>query len=79
MAIDLNICLHSEFYVKDHLGNVRQVLRSPTVQAFTATMETGRAASEELEFSMVSESRQTEPEHNVTEGEDRALRISPVD
>ncbi len=60
--------LWSEFYVKDHLGNVRQVLRSPTVQAFTATMETGRAASEELEFSMVSESRQTEPEHNVTEG-----------
>ncbi|MDR7130998.1 RHS repeat-associated protein [Algoriphagus sp. 4150] len=60
--------LHSEFYVKDHLGNVRQVLRSPNVQTFIATMENGRAAAEEMEFSMVSESRQTEPEHNVTQG-----------
>ena len=56
---------------------MRQVLRSPVSQIYTATMETGRAAVEEAEFSMVSESRQTE--HNVTEGEDRALRISPVD
>ncbi|SFT96810.1 RHS repeat-associated core domain-containing protein [Algoriphagus locisalis] len=60
--------LWSEFYVKDHLGNVRQVLRSPTSQVYIATMESGRAASEEMEFSMVSESRQTEPEHNVTQG-----------
>jgi hypothetical protein len=60
--------LWSEFYVKDHLGNVRQVLRSPVSQEYIATMEFGRAASEEEAFSMVSESRQTEPEHNVTVG-----------
>ncbi|MCE7057182.1 RHS repeat-associated core domain-containing protein [Algoriphagus sp. AGSA1] len=60
--------LWTEFYVKDHLGNVRQVLRSPTVQSFMATMETQHAETEEMEFSMVSASRQTEPEHNVTQG-----------
>ncbi|WP_192350273.1 DUF6443 domain-containing protein [Algoriphagus sp. Y33] len=60
--------LWSEFYVKDHLGNVRQVLRSPTVQTFVATMEMQNAETEEMEFSMVSESRQTESEHNVTQG-----------
>jgi RHS repeat-associated protein len=60
--------LWSEFYVKDHLGNVRQVLRSPISQVYIATMENGRAASEEKAFSMVSESRQTEPAHNVTVG-----------
>ncbi|MBN7817461.1 DUF6443 domain-containing protein [Algoriphagus pacificus] len=58
--------LWSEFFVKDHLGNVRQVLRSPVSQSYIATMESGRLASEEMEFSMVSESRQTEPAHNVT-------------
>ncbi|WP_157370254.1 hypothetical protein [Aquiflexum balticum] len=60
--------LHSEFYVKDHLGNVRQVLRSPNIQTFMATMEIQNAETEEVDFSMVSASRQTEPEHNVTEG-----------
>ncbi|WP_439488527.1 DUF6443 domain-containing protein [Algoriphagus sp.] len=60
--------LWSEFYVKDHLGNVRQVLRSPVSQVYTATMESDRAAVEEAEFFMVSASRQTEPEHNVTQG-----------
>ncbi len=60
--------LHSEFYVKDHLGNIRQVLRSPTAQTFMATMETQHAESEELEFSQVSASRQTAPEHNKTAG-----------
>ncbi len=60
--------LHSEFYVKDHLGNVRQVLRSPTVQTFIATMETQHAETEELEFSQVASSRQTAPEHNKTVG-----------
>jgi hypothetical protein len=58
---------------------VRQVLRSPNIQTFMATMEIQNAETEEVEFSMVSASRQTEPEHNVTEGEERALRISPVD
>jgi len=57
-----------EYYVKDHLGNVRQVLRSPSTEGLVATMETQNAETEELEFSMISESRQAEPEHNVTEG-----------
>jgi hypothetical protein len=61
--------LWSEFFVKDHLGNVRQVLRAPTSQSHVATMEPGAAVMEEQQFSMVSESRQTEPEHNVTVGE----------
>lgn len=60
--------LWGEYYLKDHLGNIRQVLRAPTSQTFMATMETQNAASEEEAFSMVSESRQTEVEHNVTEG-----------
>ena len=58
-----------EYYVKDHLGNVRQVLRNPSTQTFMATMETQYAESEEQQFSMVTESRQTGPEHNVTTGE----------
>ena len=32
-----------EYHVKDHLGNVRQVLRNPTTQVFMATMETENA------------------------------------
>ncbi|WP_425637958.1 DUF6443 domain-containing protein [Algoriphagus yeomjeoni] len=60
--------LWGEYYLKDHLGNIRQVLRAPTSQSFMATMETQNAEAEEMAFSMVSESRQTEPEHNVTVG-----------
>ncbi|MBN3584561.1 hypothetical protein JYB64_19375 [Algoriphagus aestuarii] len=60
--------LWGEYYLKDHLGNIRQVLRAPTSQTFMATMETQNAGTEEVQFSMVSESRQTEPEHNVTTG-----------
>jgi hypothetical protein len=55
-----------EYFIKDHLGNVRQVLRNPCTQVYMATMETQNAETEEMEFSMVSTSRQTEPEHNVT-------------
>ncbi|MBN3584966.1 hypothetical protein JYB64_21470, partial [Algoriphagus aestuarii] len=60
--------LWGEYYVKDHLGNVRQVLRAANSQTLMATMETQNAGTEEVQFSMVSESRQTEPEHNVTMG-----------
>ncbi|WP_425637964.1 hypothetical protein ACPUEN_00930 [Algoriphagus yeomjeoni] len=60
--------LWGEYYLKDHLGNIRQVLRAATSQTFMATMESGSAATEEMAFSMISESRQTEPEHNVTVG-----------
>jgi YD repeat-containing protein len=60
--------LWGEYYLKDHLGNICQVLRAATSQTFMATMETQNAASEELAFSQVSASRQTEPAHNVTVG-----------
>nr|MBI1229715.1 hypothetical protein [Cytophagales bacterium] len=57
-----------EYQVKDHLGNVRQVLRNPITQAITATMETQHAQAEEAAFSQISASRQFGPEHNVTAG-----------
>jgi hypothetical protein len=66
-----------EYNIKDHLGNVRQVLRDPSSQSFMATMETGLADEEEAAFTQLSESRQLGPEHNVTDG-GRALRNSPV-
>jgi RHS repeat-associated protein len=65
-----------EFYVKDHLGNVRQVLRSPSTLGVTATMETQNAKTEDLEFSMISASRQTEPAHNVTPGGDKVAWLN---
>ncbi|MCH7411523.1 DUF6443 domain-containing protein, partial [Belliella sp. DSM 111904] len=57
-----------EYNIKDHLGNVRQVMRVPTAQGFMATMEDTHAAEEEDNFTMLSESRQSGVEHNVTEG-----------
>lgn len=67
VAIELG-SFQYEYFIKDHLGNVRQVLRNPGTQVYMATMETQNAETEEMEFSMVSTSRQTEPEHNVTAG-----------
>lgn len=60
--------LWPEFYVKDHLGNTRQVLRGAVSQTYIATMEGGRAATEEMQFTMLAETRQTESTHNVTKG-----------
>ena len=60
--------LWAEYYLKDHLGNIRQVLRAPTSQTYVATLETGDAVIEEQQFTMLAASRQTEPEHNVTVG-----------
>lgn len=60
--------LWNDYYMKEHLGNVRLVLRSPVSQVYLATRENGRATAEEEAFSMVSESRQTEPANNMTEG-----------
>jgi RHS repeat-associated protein len=67
VAIELG-SFQYEYFIKDHLGNVRQVLRNPGTQVYMATMETQNAETEEMEFSMVSTSRQMEPEHNVTAG-----------
>jgi RHS repeat-associated protein len=60
--------LWGEYYVKDHLGNVRQVLRSSVSQSFIATMETQNAETEEQEFTQITASRQLAPEHNKTVG-----------
>lgn len=55
-----------EFFVKDHLGNVRQVLRNPDFQNTTATMEPANSEFEESQFFQLDESRQLGSEHNVT-------------
>jgi hypothetical protein len=49
-----------EYYMKDHLGNVRQVLRNPSTQVYMATMEMENAETEEQEFSQVMASRLAE-------------------
>ncbi|MCH7411867.1 DUF6443 domain-containing protein [Belliella sp. R4-6] len=65
-----------EYNIKDHLGNVRQVLRVPTGQVFMATMEDFNAEEEETNFTMLSESRQSGLEHNVTEGGNRVAWLN---
>ncbi|RZS98014.1 DUF6443 domain-containing protein [Cecembia calidifontis] len=58
-----------EFFVKDHLGNVRQVIRGPEGGVFrVATMEPENEESEKEYFENITESRQGAAEHNVTEG-----------
>ncbi|MDR7130958.1 RHS repeat-associated protein [Algoriphagus sp. 4150] len=57
-----------EFFVKDHLGNVRQVIRAPISGGRIATMEPENAAEEEEYFQNISESRQGAGEHNKTPG-----------
>jgi RHS repeat-associated protein len=75
VAIELGTYQY-EYFIKDHLGNIRQVLRNPGTQVYMATMETQNAETEEMEFSMVSTSRQTEPEHNVTAGGDKVAWLN---
>ncbi|WP_338221311.1 RHS repeat-associated core domain-containing protein [Algoriphagus sp. oki45] len=60
--------LFFEYYLKDHLGNVRQVLRNPSTQVYMATMETQNAETEEQDFTQIQASRQLAPEHNKTLG-----------
>lgn len=58
--------LKYEFFVKDHLGNVRQVIRAPEQAMRVATMEPDRAEEEEEEFRNIKESRQPAAAHNTT-------------
>ncbi|NHE55654.1 DUF6443 domain-containing protein [Cyclobacterium plantarum] len=57
-----------EFFLRDHLGNVRQVLRSPQTERVTATMEMANAKKEAEAFGQIAPSRQLGPEHNTTPG-----------
>jgi len=57
-----------EYFIKDHLGNVRQVIRPQVTETLLATMELSRATVEEKDFERIRESRQSGPEHNVTPG-----------
>jgi RHS repeat-associated protein len=60
--------LFYEYFMKDHLGNVRQVLRNPTPNARIATMEQANAEEEESQFTQIKPTRRNEPKHNVTRG-----------
>ncbi|WP_373493963.1 DUF6443 domain-containing protein, partial [Aquiflexum sp.] len=58
-----------EFFVKDHLGNVRQVIRAHVCTGCRiATMEPENEEEEKAYFENITESRQGAMEHNVTEG-----------
>ncbi len=57
-----------EFFVRDHLGSVRQVIRAPVSGMRIATMEPENAEEEEKYFENIRESRQGAAEHNKTPG-----------
>ncbi|WP_250161398.1 hypothetical protein [Algoriphagus algorifonticola] len=63
-----NSAFQYEFFVKDHLGNVRQVVRAPQSTLRMATMEPEKAEEEEELFDNIKESRQGASEHNKTPG-----------
>ncbi|WP_339881304.1 DUF6443 domain-containing protein [uncultured Algoriphagus sp.] len=63
-----NSAFQYEFFVKDHLGNVRQVIRAPVSVFRVATMEPENTQEEEKYFENISESRQGAGEHNKTPG-----------
>ena len=59
---------YDEYFYKDHLGNVRQVIRAPFTQAFRATMEEKNAQEEEQLFDQLPETRILDHKHNNTPG-----------
>ena len=65
-----------EYFVKDHLGNVRQVLRQPKTETKLATMESQRALKEQEDFFGLTASRQTDVEQNVTPGGDKVAWLN---
>jgi|GEM_PF-679510 len=65
-----------DYFVKDHLGNVRQVLRRPVIETKLATLESEHAAQEQANFSGLSSSRQTDAAQNVTPGGDKVAWLN---
>src|SRR5690606_3148851 len=65
-----------EYNIKDHLGNVRQVVRAPETGGFMATMELSASEEEEIQFEQLPESRQGGAEHNVTPGGGRVAWLN---
>lgn len=65
-----------EFFLKDHLGNVRQVIRKPEKETHVATMEMDSAKEEDKHFEQIASSRQFDPAHNVTAGGNRVAWLN---
>ncbi|WP_163378437.1 DUF6443 domain-containing protein [Cyclobacterium sp. SYSU L10401] len=57
-----------EFFIRDHLGNVRQVLRKPVRSTVLASMEPSRSKEENKHFEGIDQSRQAGVENNSTPG-----------
>ncbi|WP_192350457.1 DUF6443 domain-containing protein [Algoriphagus sp. Y33] len=57
-----------EYFHKDHLGNIRQVIRAPVTDGFIATMEESVSEQEEREYSQLPETRILDHRHNKTPG-----------
>lgn len=56
--------LDYQYFIKDHLGNVRSVVREQRIYEYLATMETENAEAEESQFSNIPETRQKDVVHS---------------
>ncbi|NIG53531.1 DUF6443 domain-containing protein [Chitinophaga sp. Cy-1792] len=58
-----------DYFIKDHLGNIRQVLTEESnTNLYAATMESGKAATEEALFSNIASTRAPLPAGYPTDG-----------
>ncbi|WP_439481639.1 DUF6443 domain-containing protein [Cyclobacterium plantarum] len=57
-----------EYFIRDHLGNIRQVLRKPVTSTVLASMEPGRRKEENRHFEGIDQNRQAGMEHNSSPG-----------
>ncbi|WP_202927936.1 DUF6443 domain-containing protein [Cyclobacterium roseum] len=67
-----------EFFIRDHLGNVRQVLRKPVSSTVLASMEPGNSKEENKHFEGVDQTRQAGVEHNSTPGGSHSAWLNAV-
>ncbi|WP_217695382.1 DUF6443 domain-containing protein [Belliella pelovolcani] len=68
--------IYQEYFHKDHLGNIRQVVRDAQSTMLMATMEMNAAEEEETNFENLRESRQSDHRHNTTEGGNRVIWLN---